>query len=243
MAIILFTDFGTADLYVGQMKAVLQHDAPNQPVIDLLHDAPAFGIKASAHLLAALATSMPAGSVFVAIVDPGVGGSRLPVVLQADGCWYVGPDNGLLSVVAGRADHARAFRIAWTPPHLSISFHGRDLFAPVAARIASNLLPPDWIEPMDALQEQLDAGDLAQIIYLDHYGNAYTGIRAADVSPEARLVVNGHTLPHARVFSEAAQGQAFWYANSQALVEISVNQGNAAARLGLKVGDQVAWAL
>src|SRR5512140_3370099 len=98
MSIFLFTDFGAADIYVGQVKAVLQQRASTVPVIDLLHDAPAFNVQASAHLLAALSLQLPPGSVALAVVDPGVGGVRDAVALLADGNWFIGPDNGLLSV-------------------------------------------------------------------------------------------------------------------------------------------------
>src|SRR3954470_7580893 len=112
MAIVLFTDFGPSDPYVGQMKAVLEREAPGIPVIDLLNDAPAFRVRAAAHLLASLVSEFTQGSVFIAVVDPGVGGERLPVALRADGYRFVGPDNGLLSVFAGRAHDAEAWRIA-----------------------------------------------------------------------------------------------------------------------------------
>src|SRR5512140_2200999 len=98
MTIVLFTDFGTGDIYVGQVKAVLQRLAPDVALIDLLHDAPAFSVRASAHLLAALAERFAEDTVFLAVVDPGVGGARDAVVVRADERCYVGPDNGLLSV-------------------------------------------------------------------------------------------------------------------------------------------------
>src|SRR5688500_12480417 len=101
--IFLFTDFGVTDVYVGQVKAVLQQRAPRTPVIDLLHDAPPFNVKAGAHLLAALAARVPKGGIVISVVDPGVGGPREAVAVLADGRWFVGPDNGLISVVAERA--------------------------------------------------------------------------------------------------------------------------------------------
>jgi S-adenosylmethionine hydrolase len=112
MMVFLFTDFGAADLYVGQVKRVLQHMSA-VAVIDLLHEAPAFNLRASAHLLAALTLQIPPDSVTLAVVDPGVGGARDAVVLNADGKWLVGPDNGLLSVVAARARACAHWRITW----------------------------------------------------------------------------------------------------------------------------------
>ncbi|WP_208867052.1 SAM-dependent chlorinase/fluorinase [Bradyrhizobium sp. AS23.2] len=130
--IVLFTDFGLHGPYTGQIKAVLHQTAPGVPAIDLFTDAPVGNPKASAYLLAVYA----AGTVFLCIVDPGVGGTRPAIVLEADGRWYVGPGNGLFELVQRRATKTRSWDIDWRPEHLSASFHGRDLFAPVAAMLA-----------------------------------------------------------------------------------------------------------
>src|SRR5713226_6592440 len=140
--IVLFTDFGLHGPYTGQMKAVLHRMAPGTPVIDLFADAPAGNPKASAYLLAAYAAWFPAGTVFLCVVDPGVGGTRPPVMLEADGRRYVGPGNGLFELVERRAGQTRRFDIDWKPERLSASFHGRDLFAPVAAMLARGEPPP-----------------------------------------------------------------------------------------------------
>lgn len=243
MAIVLFTDFGSGDIYAGQVKAVLQRLAPPIAMIDLLHDAPAFNVRASAHLLAALVGRFAKHSVFFAVVDPGVGGESDAVIMHADERWYIGPDNGLLSVVAARAGKGDCWRIVWRPQSLAASFHGRDLFAPVAATLAAKgSLPKDWIEHMGSLNIEFGGDDLPEIIYLDHYGNAHTGIRASGIPREALLVVGERRLPYARVFSAAAAGQAFWYENSQGLAEIAVNCGNAAQSMRLVIGDGVGWA-
>ena len=242
MAIVLFTDFGAADLYVGQVKAVLQRHAPLVPVIDLLHEAPAFNVRASAHLLAAMVGRFDEDSLFLAVVDPGVGAARDVLAMKADGRWYVGPDNGLLSVVGARAHKGDCWRILWRPPQLSSSFHGRDLFAPVAAALAmQNGLPKDWFEHADKLNVEFGGDDLPEIIYVDHYGNAHSGIRASGIPREAQLAAGSLRLPYARVYSEMPEGAAFWYENSQGLVEIAVTCGNAAQKCGLKVGDQIGW--
>ena len=243
MAIVLFTDFGSGDIYVGQVKSVLQRLAPGVPVIDLLHDAPAFNVRAGAHLLAALSGNFAEESVFLAVVDPGVGGPRDAVAVRAGQHWYVGPDNGLLSVIAARARNCDFRRVIWQPQHVSVSFHGRDLFAPVAAALAARgNLPSEWHERSGGLNVDFGADDLAEIIYIDHYGNAHTGLRADTAAREAALQVGAHRLSYARVFSAAAPGEAFWYGNSQGLVEIAVNRGSAAALLGLKIGQRAAWA-
>ena len=242
MAIVLFTDFGARDLYVGQVKAVLGARAPRVPVIDALHEAPAFDIEAAAQLLAALAPRYPRGSVFCAVVDPGVGGARDAIVVRIDGRTFVGPDNGLFSVLWARARRRSCRRIVWRPAGLSASFHGRDLFAPVAAAIAARRLPQRWTLASRRPRVLLAAEDRAAVIYIDHYGNAMTGLRAAGRSRAARLRVGRRRLSFARVFEAAPLGRAFWTENSLGLVEIAANRASAARRLGLRIGRRVAWA-
>jgi S-adenosylmethionine hydrolase len=238
--IVLFTDFGADDIYVGQLKAALMQDLPpGAIVVDLLHNAPPYGVHASAHLLAALERRFPAGAVFLAVIDPGVGSSRDAVIVRADDKWFVGPDNGLLSVVTARARQSESWRIVWRPRELSASFHGRDLFAPVAARAATNNLPSDWMQQVQALHVQFGAHDLHEIIYIDHYGNALTGLRAAAVERTAAISVRGHRVYNARVFADAPAGTAFWYENSIGLVEVAANQRDAVALFGIEVGDVV----
>ena len=239
MSIFLFTDFGAADVYAGQVKAVLARHAPGIAVIDLLHEAPVFDARASAHLLAALVAQIGAGSVTMAIVDPGVGSARHAVVINADQRWFLGPDNGLLSVVAARARACAYWRITWQPEAMSASFHGRDLFAPLAAAIALGEFPQGKAAPVDGLSVDWGATDLGEIIYIDHYGNAFTGLRAHGLAPDTRLVAGGRGLDHSRVFSEVPQGEIFWYANSLGLVEIAGNGCSAARKLGLAVGQPV----
>jgi hypothetical protein len=238
--IALYTDFGADDIYVAQVKAVLLEQLEGStPIVDVLHSVPAFDIAAGAHLLAALQTRFPHRAVFLAVVDPGVGTERDAAVVHADGKWYVGPDNGLLSVAAARAADARTWRILWRPTALSASFHGRDLFAPVAAWIASGIPSEDKLEPTRALSVQLGADDRPNVIYVDHYGNALTGLRACNVPETAVLGAGGRRIEHAGVFGEARSAGAFWYENSIGLVEIAANQAGAAELLGLGVGDAV----
>jgi hypothetical protein len=242
MALVLFTDFGSNDLYAGQLEAALHRDAPGLGVIHLLHEAPMFDPKASAHLLAALVTRMPTGNVYVAVVDPGVGSAREAVVLQADGDWFVGPDNGLLSIVASRAASRQFWRVVNPPADSSVSFHGRDIFAPIAAGLEIGRPAEDFAVPLEALSVTLASGDLAEIIYLDHYGNAFTGIRATNAATSRQLVVGGREIGHASVFSSVPAGTAFWYANSVGLVEVAVSGGSASRALDLAVGHPVHWA-
>ena len=237
--LVLFTDFGASGPYVGQVKAVLAREAPGVTVIDLLHEAPAFNARAAAYLLAALAPAMPAGAVFACIVDPGVGTERRALALQADGRWYVGPDNGLLDIVAARAADPRWWNLTWRPPQLSATFHGRDLFAPVAARLARGEPPPGEPCASPAPARNWPA-DLAEVIYLDPYGNATTGLRARIIGADVVLRANDRCFQPVTTFGDAPAGTAIWYANSTELAELAVSSGSAAGSCGLAVGTAIA---
>lgn len=237
--IVLFTDFGLAGPYTGQMKAVLYRKAPGTPVVDLFADAPPCNPKAAAYLLAAFAPWFPAGTVFLSVVDPGVGGPRAPLVVEADGRIFVGPDNGLFELIMRRASESWIREIAWRPNALSASFHGRDLFAPIAAEIAAGTLPAGALRPCTPARMADWPDDLAEIVYVDHYGNAMTGLRASSLHPSARLQAAGRMLGAARTFGDVRPGDAFWYENANGLAEIAVNQGRADAALGLSVGTPV----
>ena len=237
--ILLFTDFGLTGPYVGEMKAVLAHNAPGIPVIDLMHDAPMFDARASAYLLAALTGSFPAGSVFVCVVDPGVGSDRAPVIVEADGKYFVGPDNGLLAILVRRAQTATARRILWRPEHLSASFHGRDLFSPVAAMLATGEDVACEALPRPSCDRTDWPDELAEIIYIDAFGNALTGFRAKNLPADAVLEGAGKRFSRARTFSDVAPGDAFWYENSSGLAEIAINGGRADS-VGLARGMPIA---
>ena len=237
--IVLFTDFGYGGPYIGQVKAVLNRSAPGVPVFDLFVDAPIQDPKAAAYLLAAHATWFPAGTVFLAVVDPGVGGPRAAIALAADGRWFVGPDNGLFELVARRASQVLACDIVWRPSSLSASFHGRDLFAPVAGWLAAGSLQSDALSASGLTRYADWPDDLYEIVYIDHYGNAISGIRSGKLAADAVLAVGGRTARHARTFSDVRAGEAFWYDNANGLVEVAVNQGNAASVLSLAIGTPV----
>jgi hypothetical protein len=204
-------------------------------VISLFADLAPFDIQAAAYLLPAYSKGFPPGSIFLCVVDPGVGGNRPAVVVKADGRWYVGPDDGLFAILTRRAHHAEC----WTLPHpttASPSFHARDVFAPLAARLARDgafgtgpLLSsagtrPDWPD------------ELHRVVYVDRYGNALTGVRAVAATCADTLNINGHLLSRARTFSDRPSGTPFWYANSNGLVEIAVNRGRADRQLDIAVG-------
>jgi len=236
--IVIFTDFGHRGPYMGQMEAVLYRQAPGTPVVRLFADAPRFNARASAYLLAAYIDEFPPGSVFLCVIDPGVGSARRPLAMQADGRWFVGPDNGLFEIVRRRATEVEVREVLWRPARLSASFHGRDLFAPVAAMLANGDMPHS--RPVAADKRYAAwPDDLAEVIYVDHYGNAMTGIRAQTLTRDAVIEVAGSRLERARTFSEVQQGACFWYENANGLVEIAANQASAASQLGLAVGRRV----
>jgi len=234
--IVLFTDFGDSGPYLGQMHAVLARKAPDVPVIDLFNDLSPHAVRAAAYLLPAYAQEFPPESVFVCIVDPGVGGPRRAIMLRADDRWYVGPDNGLLQVLAQRAGRTECCEIVWRPATLSASFHGRDLFAPAAAMLARGqrpeARPADLTPPSPPWPD-----DLAEVLYIDRFGNAITGLRAAELARDARLRIAHEDVSYARTYSEVAPGQVFWYENANGLVEIAANQARASEILKIVVGD------
>lgn len=236
----LFTDFGLAGPYIGQVKAVLARAVPGVPVIDLLSDAPAFDAKAAAYLLAAYDSVAAAGDVVVAVVDPGVGSARAALALEADGIWYVGPGNGIFEAVLAQADDVRAWAIIWRPEDASASFHGRDIFAPAAARLAGGHRPEDgdgWFEPLDPATLRMGwPDDFAAVVYIDRFGNLISGVRAGTLGPEDTLAVSGKPVSRRRTFSDVAPGEAICYANSNGLMEIALNMGRADAHFGLAPG-------
>jgi hypothetical protein len=234
-----YTDFGPTGPYLGQMAAVVAVLAPKVPQVALMADAPMFDPLSAGLLLAHLCNDLPPGTLILAVVDPGVGGERRPIMMKNGTHLFVGPDNGLFVPAVRRSEHCEIEAIAWRPQRLSDSFHGRDLFAPVAARLASG----EEVSGTPLSPRELVGYDLAYdndtIIYIDNYGNALTGIDAQYVNDDNVISVNGATLRYARTFSEVPMGQPFWYRNSNNLVEIAVNRGSASQLLNLEPGMKV----
>ncbi len=241
--ILFFTDFGPAGPYVGQMEAAVRRENPAAVAINLFADAPAHDARAAAYLLAAYAEEFPPPAVFLAVVDPGVGSSRRALALETDGRWFVGPDNGLFELAVRRARTVAWWDIVWRPERLSASFHGRDLFAPVAARLEGGVRPgagAKWAEPLagGGLRFPDWPDDLAEVVYIDAFGNAVTGLRAKTLPAKGEIKIpNEPRIARARTFSDVPKGSPFWYENANGLAEIAVNGGRADAVLGLKVGS------
>lgn len=236
--IALFTDFGLSGPYIGQLKAVLAQAAPGEPVIDLFADLPPHNVPAASHLLAAYHREFPPGTIFLCVVDPGVGSAqREPVLVQADEHWFVGPGNGLFDVVAARGTRVESWRITWRPQRLSASFHGRDLFAPVAAMLARGEFPQ--AQPLERTLAATAGDDLAAVIYVDHFGNLITGLRADNPAYANGVSLCGKPVPRCRTFSDVEPGQPLCYENSSGLLEIAVNCGRADRHFGVGVDTRL----
>ncbi len=236
---VLFTDFGLEGPYIGQVKAALWQAAPDRPVIDLISDAPPFDPLSGAYLLAAYGEAMPPGSLILGVVDPGVGGPRRALAVETGGRWLLGPDNGLLALAARRGGGAQVWQVDWPDRGVSASFHGRDVFAPLAARLAGGGAPPGYQVPLDSMVGADWPADLGRIVYIDRFGNAMTGLRAATLEAGAALEVGGRTLERADSFFQVPVGAAFWYENANGLAEVAVNQGRADQVLGVSIGTPV----
>ena len=236
--IVLFTDYGLKGPYLGEVEAIIFRYAPQERVINLFADVPRQNPQAGAYLLAACTGRFPKGTIFFCVVDPGVGsGADKPVVIRIGEHRYVGPHNGLFDIVARDCEQVECWEITYHPEDTSISFHGRDIYAPVCAMLANQQPVPgrklDWYPRYNWPE------DLYEIIYIDHFGNGMTGIRASQISENTIINVSNVEIKNATTFSSVKKGGVFWYENSNGLVEIAVNQGSAAEALNLDIGTRV----
>ena len=236
--IVLFTDFSLNGPYVGQMKSVIKAKSNNAIIIDLMHDAPAYNIQAAAYLLASVTHSFDINTVFLAVVDPGVGTTqRNACVIKTENYWFVGPDNGLFNRVVLDSATYQVWEIDWQPEYLSDTFHGRDLFAPVAAQLESSQCF-DGITYQMHIDEDNWPDSHFKVIYCDNFGNVMTGVKASAVTKSDCFCINGYRLCYARTFSEASVGHAFWYINSNNMVEFAVYKGRADQVLDIRIGNK-----
>ena len=239
----LLTDFGTTDGYVGEMKGVILTSAPDANVIDVSHDIAPQDVDAGRLALARYWRRFPPGTVHVAVVDPEVGSARAALAVQADGRFLVGPDNGVLSP-ALLAAGARAVTLP-VPPRAAPTFHGRDVFAPAAARLATGTPLEDLGDALDAdpvirrtpeARRQPDGSIAGIVIAVDRFGNAVTNLVAFG---GGTIVVADRELPLQRVYADAPPGAPLALTGSNGLVEIAVRDGSAARALGLGKGAAV----
>jgi len=246
--ITLLTDFGLADGYVAAMKGVILTGCPTAKIIDISHEIPPQDVACGAFVLCAAAFRFPPGTIHVGVVDPGVGGARKGMILLSGGHVFVGPDNGLFTFALGEG--ARAFSIS-PPEGASATFHGRDLFAPAAAKIASGTRPADLGEPMVhpvvlPQWEKRDEPDrvVGRFIHIDRFGNAVTNLRPEDFpeGPGGFAVPDGKApegIPIERTYGAVPSGRPLWLVGSEGFFELALRDGNAASAFDLERGQKV----
>jgi S-adenosyl-L-methionine hydrolase (adenosine-forming) len=242
--ITLLTDFGTADGYVGEMKGVIATLAPSSPIIDVTHDIPPQAIDSARLAVARYWRRYPEGTVHLAVVDPGVGASRQALAVESDGRFLVGPDNGVLSpalLIPG----ARAVSLP-IPPGAAPTFHGRDVFAPAAAALATGSALDDLGPPVEdpvilrtpRPRHLGDGGTEGEVVAIDRFGNAITNLPGLT---DGSIMVGGMNLPMAATYSEVERLQPVALVGSSGLIEIAVRDGSAADELKLAVGSRIVF--
>ena len=234
----LTSDFGAEDGYVAAMKGVILSRAPGVTLVDISHTVARHDIAAAANALADAAPCFPPGTVHLAVVDPGVGGARTPVVVVAGGHCFVGPDNGLFSLVAPKPEAAYAISDpGFRREVVSSTFHGRDVFAPAAARLALGAAPHEAGPPV-ALSGTLDLARGHRVVHVDRFGNLVTDI--ADVPSAARFRIAGRAIAGvSQTYESVAVGALCAYVGSRGTIEIAVREGSAAELLGASRGSAV----
>lgn len=252
--ITLLTDFGTADGFVGEVKGEILSRAPDARLIDIGHDIPAGDIVAASWALERIWDRFPAGTIHLAVIDPGGGGSRRGVLARVADRWFVGPDNGTLTRVLSHHDAAEV-RVLPTEGeegrdrHGGRTFHGRDVFAPAAARLAAGEAPADLGTEADP--SELSRFDLPRpvqhgenvrgsVSHIDRFGNLVTDIPARSLAPSALIEIGGEVISGVRsTYASVEPGQLVALIGSTGMLEISVRDGNAAERLVVGRGHPV----
>ena len=245
----LLTDFGLSDPYVGVMKGVMLSLAPQLELIDLTHGVPAQAVAVGAWHLAQSWARFPRGTVHVVVVDPGVGSERRILLAERDGHIFLGPDNGVLDPSLDEDAVVRALDIErFALPGASRTFHGRDVFSPAAAALADGLAPSEagelitsW-ERLSLPEAEVDGDGVihTEVLYADSFGNLITTVEAALLGDAAWSVeVGGESMPLVGTYAEVEVGALLALVGSSGTVELSVRDGDAAARLGAKAGTVV----
>ena len=258
MIVTLLTDFGVADYFAGAMKGAVLAVNPRAQVVDLTHEIPAHDVEAAAFTLFAAYDAFPAGTVHVAVVDPGVGSARRPVVVAGGGHLFVGPDNGVFGYVCERAEGVRVFHATesrFFRSAMSATFHGRDVFAPLAGALSRGVTPEslgpeitDYARLPFPAPRRLDAATLeGSVIHVDHFGNCITNITRGDVGGgasggDALLRVGAHEIRSFRSFfaeDAGAREEPFAIWGSAGFLEIAVYLDSAARLLDVRRGERV----
>ena len=255
----LTTDFGTADHYVGTMKGVLLSCCPALEIIDISHDIAPFSIHAGAYAIAQAAPYFPPGTIHVVVVDPGVGTARKALLVEAMGQIFIAPDNGVLSMIAnsGKINAREITNQMLQGDTVSSTFHGRDVFAPVAAAIASGAAKPADVGAEVAGTVLLpniearaqDPGEWHGIVLsVDRFGNVITNLTSAACPDIVRsgfsLQIGNRRITTFRpTFGAAGENQVFAFFGSSGFIEIGIKQQSAAAHLNARPGDFVALRL
>ena len=250
----LTTDFGLSDAFVGLVKAGVLGRAPGARIIDLTHSVPSYDVEAGAFWIERSFRFFPAGTLHLGVVDPGVGTARRILLVEHAGQLFLGPDNGLLGPIAS-LDGAvartvtRGFLGAIGLTRASPTFHGRDLFAPLAGLLACGTCSPgdvgpvveDWQRPPWRRHLETPDGVLGRVIIIDRFGNCFSNIDSESTVKYENPVglAGGHELPLVRTYGERPDGSLVILANAFGVLEVACVGGSAALSLGLRVGDQV----
>ena len=252
--ITLTTDFGNADHFVGAMKGTIALTAPSARVIDITHNIPVYNVHAAAFVVNETWPCFPKGTIHVVVVDPGVGSTRRPLLVEAAGQYFVGPDNGVFSMLYAHAPHK--VRVLSNPKmmlgKISRTFHGRDVFAPVAAHLSKGLKTSEFGKPIrDYLQlplaepEQVAAHAWrGAILKVDHFGNLITNFRE-DKFDQIKTRLFELRVARQRIhrlalhYAETEPTELFVIAGSSGYLEIAANQASAAERLGCGAGSSL----
>ena len=250
----LTTDFGLKDPYAGAMKGAMLSAAPDMTIVDITHLVSPGNILEGAFILLEAYRYFPRGTVHVGVVDPGVGGERKPILVEAGDYLFVGPDNGLFSLAARILGMKRAIELTekrFFLPEVSSTFHGRDIFGPVAAHLATGTAPDAFgaelgkIRALDIPRPATEEdGVSGEVIYEDSFGNLITNIRKQDIEPLSNagceVLINGASLKGVRkTYAVAAIGAALALIGSSGYLEVAVNSGSATGELKAGVGEKV----